>query len=147
MRGRRCAEQQRFPLVTVFRLFGPSRTSPSAPITFQFDQSLIEDTLGNKLQPNALLVDNLTVDWLRGRLADLETALKECDEKQARLLASDAAGEAAASVSASSSSALSTSSSSAASAAAHNGSLPNGNGSARDAIKCVHNVNTKRDRS
>lgn len=99
------------------------RTSPSAPITFQFDKTLIEDTLGNKLQPNALLVDNLTVDWLRSRLADLEQAINECDDKQTQLLlvASEATD-----------SALS------AAGTGLNGSLSNGNGglsSHRDGIK------------
>lgn len=53
---------------------------------FQFDQALIEDkdTLG-KLQPNTLTVDNLTVDWLRNRLAELETSVKECQEKQTKM--------------------------------------------------------------
>lgn len=62
------------------------RTSPPAPIVFQFDQTLIEDkdTLG-KLQPNTLTVDNLTVDWLRNRLGELETSVKECQEKQAKI--------------------------------------------------------------
>lgn len=62
------------------------RTSPPAPIVFQFDQTLIEDkdTLG-KLQPNTLTVDNLTVDWLRNRLTELETSVKECQDKQSKL--------------------------------------------------------------
>lgn len=53
---------------------------------FQFDQTLIEDkdTLG-KLQPNTLTVDNLTVDWLRNRLTELETSVKECQDKQTKL--------------------------------------------------------------
>lgn len=53
---------------------------------FQFDQTLIEDkdTLG-KLQPNTLTVDNLTVDWLRNRLTELETSVKECQEKQTKM--------------------------------------------------------------
>lgn len=63
-----------------------NRTSPSALITFQFDQTLIEDkdTLG-KLQPNTLTVDNLTVQWLRNRLTELEVSVKECQEKQAKM--------------------------------------------------------------
>lgn len=63
-----------------------NRTSPPAPIVFQFDQSLIEDkdTLG-KLQPNTLTVDNLTIDWLRNRLTELETTVKECQEKQTKM--------------------------------------------------------------
>lgn len=62
------------------------RTSPAAPVVFQFDQTLIEDkdTLG-KLQPNTLTVDNLTVDWLRNRLTELETSVKECQEKQVKM--------------------------------------------------------------
>lgn len=53
---------------------------------FQFDQTLIEDkdTLG-KLQPNTLTVDNLTVDWLRNRLIELETSVKDCQDKQAKV--------------------------------------------------------------
>lgn len=107
-------------------VYPPRRTSPSTPITFQFDQTLIEDTLGNKLQPNALLVDNLTVDWLRGRLADLETALKECDDKQTRLLVADGS-------SASGSTAASP-------VLPHNGSMNGNNGSLRDTIKYGHHV-------
>lgn len=66
---------------------GPqNRASPPAPIVFQFDQTLIEDkdTLG-KLQPNTLTVDNLTVDWLRNRLVELETSVKDCQDKQAKV--------------------------------------------------------------
>lgn len=64
------------------------RTSPAAPVIFQFDQTLIEDkdSLGNKLQPNSLTVDNLTVDWLRLRLTDFESSIKECQEKQTKLM-------------------------------------------------------------
>lgn len=38
-----------------------------------------------KLQPNTLTVDNLTVDWLRSKLADLENSVKECQEKQLKM--------------------------------------------------------------
>lgn len=64
------------------------RTSPAAPVIFQFDQSLIEDkdSLGNKLQPNSLTVDNLTVDWLRLKLTEFESSIKECQEKQTKLM-------------------------------------------------------------
>lgn len=64
------------------------RTSPAAPVIFQFDQSLIEDkdSLGNKLQPNSLTVDNLTVDWLRLRLTEFESSIKECQEKLTKLM-------------------------------------------------------------
>ena len=43
-----------------------------------------KETLG-KLQPNSLTVDNLTVDWLRTRLNDLECSVKDCQEKQSKL--------------------------------------------------------------
>ncbi|XP_055381518.1 tyrosine-protein kinase Fer isoform X2 [Condylostylus longicornis] len=61
------------------------KTSPAAPLLFQFDESLIEDIPG-KLQSNTLTVDNLTVDWLRSRLNDLENAVKEAQEKQEKLV-------------------------------------------------------------
>jgi tyrosine-protein kinase Fer len=35
----------------------------------------VDDTSG-KLLPNKLTVDNLTIDWLRNRLTELETSLK-----------------------------------------------------------------------
>lgn len=62
------------------------RTSPASPVVFQFDQSLLEDkeTFG-KLQPNSLTLDNLTVDWLRAKLTDLENSIKDCQEKQSKL--------------------------------------------------------------
>lgn len=73
-------------LLSHYKIFIIYRTSPASPIVFQFDQALIEDTLGNKLQPNALTVDNLTVDWLRSRLSDLETSIKECQDKQTKVI-------------------------------------------------------------
>lgn len=51
---------------------------------FRFDDQLIEDTVG-KLQANQLTVDNLTVDWLRQRIGDLESAVKDCQEKQNKI--------------------------------------------------------------
>lgn len=44
---------------------------------FTFDNSLVEDTTG-KLVPNQLTVDNLTVEWVRKKMTDLEIMLKEC---------------------------------------------------------------------
>ncbi|XP_049304662.1 tyrosine-protein kinase Fer isoform X5 [Bactrocera dorsalis] len=61
------------------------RTSPTTPLVFQFDDALIEDIPG-KLQSNTLTVDNLTVDWLRTRLIDLEMSVKECQEKQLKMI-------------------------------------------------------------
>ncbi|XP_049304663.1 tyrosine-protein kinase Fer isoform X6 [Bactrocera dorsalis] len=61
------------------------KTSPTTPLVFQFDDALIEDIPG-KLQSNTLTVDNLTVDWLRTRLIDLEMSVKECQEKQLKMI-------------------------------------------------------------
>lgn len=58
-----------------------SRTAPPEPIKFTFDESLVEDSAG-KLSPNQLTVDNLTVEWLRTRLTDLEASIKEIQEKR-----------------------------------------------------------------
>ncbi|XP_050349075.1 tyrosine-protein kinase Fer isoform X2 [Nymphalis io] len=60
------------------------RSPPSTPISFNFDESLVEDTSG-KLQPNQLTVDNLTVEWLKEKLTELETILQENREKQTAL--------------------------------------------------------------
>ena len=51
------------------------RTRPASPIRFTFDENLVDDTSG-KLLPNKLTVDNLTIDWLRNRLTELEASLK-----------------------------------------------------------------------
>ncbi|XP_050320989.1 tyrosine-protein kinase Fer isoform X5 [Bactrocera neohumeralis] len=61
------------------------KTSPTTPLVFQFDDALIEDIPG-KLQSNTLTVDNLTVDWLRSRLIDLEMSVKDCQEKQLKMI-------------------------------------------------------------
>ncbi|CAH0723870.1 unnamed protein product, partial [Brenthis ino] len=60
------------------------KSPPSTPITFNFDESLVEDTSG-KLQPNQLTVDNLTVEWLKEKLTELETSLQDNREKQTAL--------------------------------------------------------------
>ncbi|KAM3966984.1 tyrosine-protein kinase Fer isoform 2-T2 [Aphomia sociella] len=57
------------------------KTPPSTPIVFTFDESLVEDTSG-KLQPNQLTVDNLTVEWLKEKLIELEGILQDNREKQ-----------------------------------------------------------------
>ncbi|XP_017142312.1 tyrosine-protein kinase Fer isoform X1 [Drosophila miranda] len=61
------------------------KTSPTTPLLFQFDETLIEDIPG-KLQSSTLTVDNLTVDWLRTRLSELEGSVKECQEKQLKMI-------------------------------------------------------------
>jgi tyrosine-protein kinase Fer len=64
-------------------LFLFRRTQPTAPITFQFDESLMDDT--PKLQPNQLTVDNLTIEWLKQKQLELEGSVKEYQEKQNKM--------------------------------------------------------------
>ncbi|XP_012268401.1 tyrosine-protein kinase Fer isoform X3 [Athalia rosae] len=54
---------------------GKHRTRPASPMRFTFEENLVDDTSG-KLLPNKLTVDNLTIDWLRCRLTELEASLK-----------------------------------------------------------------------
>ena len=61
------------------------RTTPTELIKFTFDESLVEDSAG-KLLPNQLTVDNLTVEWLRTKLSDLEAGIRENQEKRAGLM-------------------------------------------------------------
>ncbi|XP_072929316.1 tyrosine-protein kinase Fer isoform X4 [Epargyreus clarus] len=60
------------------------KSPPSTPVPFTFDESLVEDTSG-KLQPNQLTVDNLTVEWLKEKLTELESTLQDNREKQTAL--------------------------------------------------------------
>lgn len=60
------------------------RTIPNDSVKFSFDESLVEESAG-KLLPNQLTVDNLTVEWLRNKLTELETSIKENQEKRALL--------------------------------------------------------------
>ncbi|VVC94470.1 unnamed protein product, partial [Leptidea sinapis] len=60
------------------------KTPPSTPVSFTFDESLVDDTSG-KLQPNQLTVDNLTVEWLKDKLTELEASLQDIREKQSAL--------------------------------------------------------------
>lgn len=57
------------------------KTSPTEAVKFNFDESLTEENAG-KLLPNQLTVDNLTVEWLRTKLSDLETNIKDIQEKK-----------------------------------------------------------------
>lgn len=60
------------------------RTTPTEPVKFIFDESLVEESAG-KLLPNQLTVDNLTVEWLRNKLTELEASIKENQEKRTSL--------------------------------------------------------------
>lgn len=60
------------------------RTSPNHGTTFAFDESLVEDS-GNKLHPNQLAVDSMTVDWLRTRLGELDGRIKTEQDKMLQL--------------------------------------------------------------
>lgn len=51
---------------------------------FTFDECLVEDSAG-KLLPNQLTVDNLTVEWLRTKLTDLEASIRENQERRIAL--------------------------------------------------------------
>ncbi|XP_071444485.1 tyrosine-protein kinase Fer isoform X1 [Hetaerina americana] len=52
------------------------KTEPVSPVSFIFDQELLEDISG-KLQPDVVAVDNLTIDWLRNKVVELEAGLHE----------------------------------------------------------------------
>ncbi|XP_046682518.1 tyrosine-protein kinase Fer isoform X6 [Homalodisca vitripennis] len=58
------------------------KSVPTEVVRFSFDSSLVEDTSG-KLQPNLLTVDNLTIESVQAKMADLETRLKEVKERKA----------------------------------------------------------------
>nr|XP_050859209.1 tyrosine-protein kinase Fer isoform X2 [Vespula vulgaris] len=60
---------------------GKHKTRAVSPIRFTFDENLVDDTSG-KLLPNKLTVDNLTIDWLRSRLTELETSLKATQQNR-----------------------------------------------------------------
>ena len=53
-----------------------NKTSPPKPISFKFDQSLLENQQ-TKLKSNEITVDDLTVDSLRMKLKENESHLKE----------------------------------------------------------------------
>ena len=53
-----------------------NKTSPPKPISFKFDQSLVENQQ-TKLKSNEITVDDLTVDSLRIKLKENESQLKE----------------------------------------------------------------------
>lgn len=68
-------------------IFSIYRTTPTEPIKFNFDDSLVENSAG-KLLPNQLTVDNLTIEWLRNKQTELETGIKEIQEKRNLLIPS-----------------------------------------------------------
>lgn len=70
--------------LTKMFLYFVFRVSPLNSSLFTFDDSLIQDTPG-KLLPNQLTVDNLTIDWLRSRLTELDGKIKEEQEKMLEL--------------------------------------------------------------
>ncbi|KAK9885005.1 hypothetical protein WA026_009234 [Henosepilachna vigintioctopunctata] len=60
------------------------KTSPTEKLDFVFDASLTEDS-AVKFLPNQLTVDNLTIDWLRNKMGDLESSIAESEEKRTSL--------------------------------------------------------------
>ncbi|XP_057337459.1 tyrosine-protein kinase Fer isoform X2 [Microplitis mediator] len=69
------------PLEEYKDFIGKYRTRPASPLRFTFDENLVDDTSG-KLLPNKLTVDNLTIDWLRSRLNELENSLKSTQQNR-----------------------------------------------------------------
>ncbi|XP_008551388.1 tyrosine-protein kinase Fer isoform X1 [Microplitis demolitor] len=69
------------PLEEYKDFIGKHRTRPASPLRFTFDENLVDDTSG-KLLPNKLTVDNLTIDWLRSRLNELENSLKSTQQNR-----------------------------------------------------------------
>lgn len=54
----------------------------SLPVIFRFDDNPMNNDNVSKLQPNQLAVDNLTIEWLKQKLTDLEQSIKECQDGQ-----------------------------------------------------------------
>ncbi|XP_015113132.1 tyrosine-protein kinase Fer isoform X2 [Diachasma alloeum] len=69
------------PLDEYKDFIGKHRTRPASPLRLSFDENLVDNTSG-KLLPNKLTVDNLTIDWLRGRLTELESSLKAAQQNR-----------------------------------------------------------------
>ncbi|KAE9526645.1 hypothetical protein AGLY_013293 [Aphis glycines] len=49
-------------------------------VEFSFDDALVQGDTSGHLQANQLAVDNLTMDWVRNKMTELETRLKECQD-------------------------------------------------------------------
>ncbi|KAL0271074.1 UNVERIFIED_CONTAM: hypothetical protein PYX00_008292 [Menopon gallinae] len=64
--------------------FAEKSRNPPSSISFTFDESLLQETPG-RLQPNQLTVDNLTVDWLKSKLNDLDAKIKDEQERMLEL--------------------------------------------------------------
>lgn len=56
------------------------RTDRNSGADIAFDDALVQGDTSGHLQANQLAVDNLTMDWVRGKMAELETRLKECQD-------------------------------------------------------------------
>ncbi|XP_011305434.1 tyrosine-protein kinase Fps85D isoform X1 [Fopius arisanus] len=69
------------PLDEYKDFIGKHGTRPASPLRLSFDENLVDNTSG-KLLPNKLTVDNLTIDWLRARLTELESSLKATQQNR-----------------------------------------------------------------
>lgn len=49
-------------------------------VEISFDDALVQGDTSGHLQANQLAVDNLTMDWVRNKMTELETRLKECQD-------------------------------------------------------------------
>ncbi|XP_044731364.1 tyrosine-protein kinase Fer isoform X2 [Chrysoperla carnea] len=65
-----------------------NKVTPISPVNFDFDVTLVEDS--GQLLANQLTVDNLTVDWLRNKMQELDTRIKEVQDKQSVIQATTA---------------------------------------------------------
>ncbi|XP_050431767.1 tyrosine-protein kinase Fer isoform X2 [Adelges cooleyi] len=57
-----------------------TRKTDRGDVEITFDDALVQDDTSGHLQANQLAVDNLTMDWVRNKMTELETRLKECQE-------------------------------------------------------------------
>ncbi|KAK6617552.1 hypothetical protein RUM44_005140 [Polyplax serrata] len=67
-----------------YGVFSEKISTSFAGSNFLFDESLIAETPG-KLLPNQLVVDNLTNEWLKSKLNELDGKIKEEQEKMLKL--------------------------------------------------------------
>lgn len=57
------------------RFIEQNKTAPPSAVHFKFDQSLVETT---QLNPNGVVLDDLTIDSLKHKLSENEAKLTEC---------------------------------------------------------------------
>lgn len=63
-------------LIFLSRFIEQNRTTPPPAVSFKFDNALVDNSL--KLNPNGVILNDLTEKTLKQRLAENETKLAEC---------------------------------------------------------------------